>query len=48
MHLKFLSVPTVLMALITLLTGCSTISDWIKQRPAALPQSGDLSAQGDA
>ena len=48
MHLKFLSVPTVLMALIALLTGCSTLSDWIKQRPAALPPAGDLYAQGEA
>jgi outer membrane protein assembly factor BamD len=48
MHRKFLSIPTVLVALIALLTGCSTLSDWIRQRPQPLPPASDLYAQGEA
>jgi len=46
MRLKFLSVPAALVALL-LLGGCSSVTDFFKQRPQALPPAGDLYAQGE-
>jgi outer membrane protein assembly factor BamD len=47
MRLKFHSVPPVLVALLALLAGCSTISDWIRQRPQPLPPASDLYTLGE-
>ena len=47
MRLKFLSVSSALVALLTLLGGCSTLADWIRQRPQPLPPAGDLYTLGE-
>ena len=47
MRLKSLSVPSALVALLLLLGGCSTIADYLKPRPQALPPASDLYAQGE-
>jgi outer membrane protein assembly factor BamD len=47
MRLKFLSVPSTLMALLLLLGGCSAIGDLFKQKPQALMPAADLYAQGE-
>ena len=47
MHLNSVAVPAALVALLTLLGGCSTVMDWIRQRPQPLPPASDLYAQGE-
>jgi outer membrane protein assembly factor BamD len=47
MRLNFLSVPSALVALLLLSGGCSTIADYLKPRPQALPPASDLYAQGE-
>ncbi len=46
MRLKSLAVSA-LVALSTLLGGCSTIADWVRQRPQPLPPASDLYAVGE-
>ena len=48
MRLYSLAVSAALVALLTLVGGCSTLVDWVKQRPQPLPPAGDLYAQGEA
>ncbi|MEX2221712.1 MAG: outer membrane protein assembly factor BamD [Candidatus Rokuibacteriota bacterium] len=48
MRLKFLSVPTTLVSLLLLLSGCTTITDFFRQRPQALPPASELYAEGEA
>jgi len=47
MRLKFLSVPTMLLSLLLLLSGCETITDFFRQRPQALPPASELYAEGE-
>jgi outer membrane protein assembly factor BamD len=47
MRLNFLVVPPGLLALLLLLGGCSTLVDWIKQRPQPLLPAADLYALGE-
>ena len=47
MRLSCLPVPSALVALLLLLGGCSTIGDYLKPRPQALPPAADLYAQGE-
>jgi len=47
MRLNSLSVSSALAALLLLLGGCSTIADYLKPRPQALPPASDLYAQGE-
>jgi outer membrane protein assembly factor BamD len=47
MRLNSLSVPSALVAVLLLLGGCSTIADYLKPRPQALPPASDLYAQGE-
>src|SRR5262245_27822492 len=46
MRLNSLAVSA-LVALSTLLGGCSTVGDWIRQRPQPLPPASDLYATGE-
>ena len=47
MRLKFLSVPSLLVALLLLLGGCETLADLFRAQPTPLPPAGDLYAQGE-
>jgi len=47
MRLNFLAVSSGLLALTLLLGGCSTLADWLKQRPQPLLPAGDLYALGE-
>src|SRR5216683_956457 len=47
MRLKFLSVPATLVSLLLLLSGCTTIADFFRQRPQALPPASELYAEGE-
>jgi outer membrane protein assembly factor BamD len=48
MRLYSLSVCSALVALLTLLGGCSTLADWVRQRPQPLPPAADLYSVGEA
>ena len=48
MRLYSLSVCSALVALLTLLGGCSTLADWVRQRPQPLPPAADLYASARA
>jgi outer membrane protein assembly factor BamD len=48
MRLYSLSVSSALVALLTLLGGCSTLADWVRQRPQPLPPAADLYSLGEA
>ena len=47
MRLYSLSVSSALVALLTLLGGCSTLADWVRQRPQPLPPAADLYNLGE-
>src|SRR6266851_8574093 len=47
MRLKFLSVPATLVSLLLLLSGCTTIAYFFRQRPQALPPASELYAEGE-
>ncbi len=47
MRLTSLSVPSVLVALLLLLGGCSSLADFFRTQPQPLPPAGDLYAQGE-
>jgi outer membrane protein assembly factor BamD len=47
MRLKFLSVPAALLSLLLLVSGCTTIADFFRQRPQALPPASELYAEGE-
>jgi len=48
MRLYSLSVSSALVALLILLGGCSTLADWVRQRPQPLPPAADLYSLGEA
>jgi outer membrane protein assembly factor BamD len=48
MRLNFLAVSPGLLALLLLLGGCSTLADWIKQRPQPLLPAADLYTLGES
>jgi len=48
MRLKFLAVSSAMVALITLLGGCSSLVDWVRQRPQPLLPAADLYNTGEA
>ncbi len=47
MRLKFLWVSAILASLLLLQSGCTTIVDFFKQRPQALPPASELYAEGE-
>jgi outer membrane protein assembly factor BamD len=47
MRIKFLSVSTALMGVLLLASGCTTLSDFFRQRPQALPPASELYAEGE-
>src|SRR4029450_10284439 len=47
MRLKFLSVHVALVGLLLLQSGCTTLSDFFRQRPQALPPAQELYAEGE-
>ena len=47
-RLRFLSAPSVLMALLLLLGGCTAITSMFKPKPQALLPAADLYAQGES
>jgi outer membrane protein assembly factor BamD len=47
MRLKFLSVSVTLVSLLLLLSGCTTLVDFFRQRPQALPPASELYAEGE-
>jgi outer membrane protein assembly factor BamD len=47
MRIKFLSVSTALMGVLLLVSGCTTLSDFFRQRPQALPPASELYAEGE-
>jgi len=47
MRRKFLSVPTLLVSLLLLVSGCTTLVDFFRQRPQALPPASELYAEGE-
>jgi len=47
MRLKFLSVSVTLVSLLLLLGGCTTLVDFFRQRPQALPPASELYAEGE-
>ena len=47
MRLKFLSVHVALVGLLLLLSGCTALSDFFRQRPQALPPAQELYAEGE-
>ncbi|HSE06449.1 MAG TPA: outer membrane protein assembly factor BamD [Methylomirabilota bacterium] len=47
MRSKFLSVPVALLGLLLLLGGCTTLADFFRQRPQALPPASELYAEGE-
>ena len=48
MRLKFLLVPATLVSLLLLLSGCTTIADFFRQRPQALPPASELYSEGES
>jgi outer membrane protein assembly factor BamD len=48
MRLKFLSVHVTLVSLLLLLSGCTTLADFFRQRPQALPPAQELYAEGES
>ncbi len=48
MRLKFLLVPATLLSLLLLVSGCTTIADFFRQRPQALPPASELYAEGES
>ena len=48
MRRKFLSVPTLLVSLLLLVSGCTTLVDFFRQRPQALPPASELYAEGES
>lgn len=47
MRLKFLSVYATLVGLLLLASGCTTLADFFRQRPQALPPASELYAEGE-
>lgn len=47
MRLKFLSVYVTLVSLLLLASGCTTLADFFRQRPQALPPASELYAEGE-
>jgi outer membrane protein assembly factor BamD len=47
MRLKFLTVSVALLGLLLLQSGCTTIADFFRQRPQALPPASELYAEGE-
>lgn len=47
MRIKFLSVSVSLVSLLLLLGGCTTVMDFFRQRPQALPPASELYAEGE-
>ena len=47
MRIKFLSVSVTLVSLLLLLGGCTTLVDFFRQRPQALPPASELYAEGE-
>jgi len=47
MRLKFPSVPSVALAVLVLLSGCTTLADYFRARPQPLLPASDLYAQGE-
>jgi len=47
MRLNFPSVPSVALAVLVLLSGCTTLADYFRARPQPLPPAADLYAQGE-
>ena len=47
MRIKFLSVSVSLVSLLLLLGGCTTVVDFFRQRPQALPPASELYAEGE-
>ena len=47
MRLTFLSVPSLLVALLLLLGGCESLADFFRAQPTPLAPAGDLYAQGE-
>jgi outer membrane protein assembly factor BamD len=47
MRLTPSAVPALLVALLLLLGGCSSLADFFRQQPQPLPPAGDLYAQGE-
>ena len=47
MHIKFLLVPATLLSLLLLVSGCTTLADFFRQRPQALPPASELYAEGE-
>ena len=47
MRLKFLSVCATLVSLLLLASGCTTLADFFRQRPQALPPASELYAEGE-
>jgi outer membrane protein assembly factor BamD len=47
MRLKFLWVPAALVSLLLLQSGCTTLGDFFRQRPQALPPASELYAEGE-
>ena len=48
MRLKFLSPLATLVGLLLLVGGCSSVVDFLRQRPQALPPAAELYAEGEA
>ena len=48
MRLKFLSVHVAFVSLLLLQSGCTTLSDFFRQRPQALPPAQELYAEGES
>jgi outer membrane protein assembly factor BamD len=48
MRHKFLSVPAMLLGLLLLSSGCTTLADFFRQRPQALPPASELYAEGES
>jgi outer membrane protein assembly factor BamD len=48
MRSKFLSAPAALLVLLLLLSGCTTLMDFFRQRPQALPPASELYAEGES
>jgi outer membrane protein assembly factor BamD len=47
MRLKFLTASVALTGLLLLLSGCTTVVDFFRQRPQALPPASELYAEGE-
>ena len=47
MRLKFLGISAILASLLLLQSGCTTVVDFFRQRPQALPPASELYAEGE-